>query len=57
MAKIREICGDRIAIKSAGVPDSLEQMVQMYKEYDITRFGGRFSDWLAEAGDEFWADK
>jgi deoxyribose-phosphate aldolase len=54
MAKLREICGDRIALKSAGVPDSLAQCVQMYKEYDITRFGGHFVQWLEEAGDKFW---
>ena len=57
MAKLREICGDRIKLKSAGVPDDLAQCVQMYKEYDIDKFGGIFVDWLEEAGDEFWADK
>lgn len=57
MARLREICGDRIKLKSAGVPDSLEQCVQMYKEYDIDKFGGLFIDWLEEAGDDFWKDK
>lgn len=54
MAKLREICGDRIKLKSAGVPDSLAQCVQMYKQYDITRFGGHFVAWLNAAGDDFW---
>lgn len=54
ITRIREIAGDRIAIKSAGVPDSLEQMIQMYKEYDITRFGGRFNDWIDSAPDSVW---
>ncbi len=57
MARLREICGNRIALKSAGVPDDLAQCVQMYKEYDITKFGGCFIEWLEEAGDAFWTDK
>jgi len=57
MAKLREICGDRIKLKSAGVPDSLEQCIQMYKEYDIDKFGGHFIKWLDEAGEDFWKDK
>ena len=57
MAKLREICGDRIKLKSAGVPDDLAQCVQMYREYDIDKFGGHFHKWLDDAGDEFWADK
>lgn len=57
MAKLREICGDRIKLKSAGVPDSLEQCIRMYKEYDIDKFGGNFIEWLDEAGEAFWKDK
>ena len=57
MVKLREICGDRIKLKSAGVPDSLEQCIEMYKRYDIDKFGGNFIQWLDAAGDEFWKDK
>lgn len=57
MAKLREICGDRIKLKSAGVPDDLAQCVEMYKKYDIDKFGGVFTTWLDEAGDKFWEDK
>jgi deoxyribose-phosphate aldolase len=57
MARLREICGDRIKLKSAGVPDNLEQCVQMYKQYNIDKFGGHFVQWLEEAGDDFWNDK
>ena len=57
MAKLREICGDRIRLKSAGVPDSLEQCIQMYKEYDIDKFGGNFIEWIDAAGEDFWKDK
>lgn len=42
MVKLREICGNRIKLKSAGVPDNLEQCIQMYKEYDIDKFCGQF---------------
>jgi len=57
MATLREICGDRIKLKSAGVPDSLEQCVEMYKKYDIDRFGGHFLQWLEDAGDGFWENQ
>lgn len=57
MAKLREFCGDRAKLKSAGVPDNLEQCIQMYKEYDIDKFGGQFINWIEEAGEDFWKDK
>ncbi len=57
MAQIRKYAGDGIGLKSAGVPNDLEQMVKMYKELDIDKFGGQFMEWLDEAGDEFWEDK
>ncbi|MBE6632281.1 MAG: deoxyribose-phosphate aldolase [Ruminococcaceae bacterium] len=55
MAKLREICGDRILLKSAGVPDNLEQCIEMYKDYNITKFGGQFIDWIEAKDDEWWA--
>jgi len=58
IAKLREICGDRIKLKSAGVPEDLKQCVEIVKKYDVDKFGGpQFRDWLDAAGDEFWADK
>lgn len=56
--KLYEICGDRIPIKSAGVPLNLPQCVEMAEHYNVSRFGTVcMPAWLDEMGDAYWENR